>query len=138
MDEFSYEHYVWRGALGGAIGYLLLEVAAIVYYWTYSGSQGPVGKIVAGGVFGLIGGAITGIVIGFLIWRITLKMGKEPSTIIRFCIGTCAFLIYYLLTHLYPYQEVRPLFALIFAILGGGLSGLLAHRKDAASLQRRV
>lgn len=138
MDGFSYEPYVWRGALGGAVGYLLLAIAGVLYYWSYSGSQGLAEVIVVGGLFGLIGGAIAGIVIGFLIWRITLKIGEEPSAIIRLLIGTGAFLIYDLVTHMYPNQGIRPLFSLIFAVLGGGLSGLLAHRKDAVESQRRA
>jgi hypothetical protein len=142
MREYSYEPYVYRGALGGVLGYLLMLVPVTAYIWVSFGGdfgydKGVSGLLLTSALLGLIGGPVAGSVIGLIIWVATVKLGREPKAMMRVLIGaglclTFSFLVEFLAGHARGGPHIP-----LFAALGGGLPGLLAHAKNAGGARDR-
>lgn len=132
----SWESFVGGGALGGAIGMLLVALFAGVYAYAQSSGaafSSQLGFFILAWVIGLAGGAIVGVVVGYVIWKATCRWGKQPIPIVRITIGAGCYLGYLLLSDLIT-QRSSPLafslkFNLVIAILVGGLAGLMAKAK---------
>lgn len=81
--------FIWRGALGGAAGCLLLVLHSVLYF------QSTTGHIPYGLFLFLIGtvplsiflGLIDGTVLGAIIWGLSAKTGKCPGPVSRSLIG---------------------------------------------------
>jgi hypothetical protein len=130
MDEFSYEPYVWKGALGGILGNMLAIIIGVIYIWTRFGWEyGARDLLLVGWLLSLLSGPIAGVAIGFIIWKVVGKIGKEPKTIVRCSIGAGVLILYSLLTNLTKAEPWHPAFILMYSITVGGMSGLLAKSK---------
>jgi hypothetical protein len=138
-DYLGWESFVWRGAFGGASGGLLVMLVAGIYVASRFGMGTFQDLLVFGGVFSVIGGAVTGLAVGFVIWRVACKRGKQLSAVLRIVVGSSCVLIYSLLVELTKSGPSRLLFTLGYAISVGGLAGLLAKAKfSSAGTENRV
>ncbi len=134
MDELNentlgWEPYVWRGALGGVIGNLLVVLLAAIYVLLRVGSVTLRHLIVFGGFFGFVAGTIAGLAIGFVIFEVTRKSERQLNMPLRMFIGSICFLAYLLLMGLNSNRPYPVAFTVIYAVLVGGLAGLAARAK---------
>jgi hypothetical protein len=116
----------------------MLVVALFASVYAYAQSSGEtfwsqLGFLILAWVIGLAGGAIVGVVVGYVIWKATCRSGKQLVPGVRFMIGAGCYFGYLLLSDLIT-QRSSPLalnltFDLVIAILVGGLAGLMAKSK---------
>lgn len=133
LYDLRWELYVWRGALGGGIGTLVVVLAGEVYNWLRFGT-GSLGDVfVIAGLFGLISGPVTGLAIGFVIFKVTRRSGKQPNNTLRFAIGAGCVFAYILLTNLTKSGPILLTFDLGYAVAVGGLAGLMARAKNTSA-----
>ena len=86
-------------------------------------------RLLFGGVLALVAGTIAGLLIGFFIFEITRKSGRELNMLVRMLIGSLCFLAYLLLTDLNSHRSYPLTFNVIYAALVGGSAGLMARAK---------
>jgi hypothetical protein len=137
MDEsnengFGWETYVWRGALGGVVGSVLGVLLAAAYVVLRFGSGTLRDLLVIGGVFALAGGAIAGLTIGYVIYRVARKRGR-PGVLTRTVIGFAGLLVFSLLLNVTNLDLSRFVFDIAYALLVGGVAGLMARDKPSSA-----
>jgi len=131
LKKLRAEPYISRGAIGGAIGGLSAIVLAGLW-WVYTGlTEGLSSLLIVGFALALMGGAVTGVAVGYIIWRVALKTGKNPHPLFRAAIGVAVVLVLGVLTNILN-GGGRPLaFEFAYAIIVGALPGFLAHSAGA-------
>lgn len=127
-DEFSWEPYVWRGTLGGVIGNIVFILLGAVFTTMRFGANYLNDVLIIGGIFSLLGGALTGLAIGFVIYKIAQRRGKQPDGVARFVIGSASFFLF-LSLGLSELNLSHVVFRFAHAIFAGGLAGLMARAK---------
>jgi hypothetical protein len=130
MDEqtenvISWEPYVWRGALGGAVSAVAVVLVGAIYVWLRVGAANLAEHFVVAGVFGLIGGGITGLAVGFVIFKTTSRTGTQPNHAMRIVIGVGCVLALDLIGLISG--SLHPEFVVCWAVAVGGLPGLMAR-----------
>ena len=125
---------MWRGALGGVIGNVLVVLIGAVYVALRFGRSNLGDLLLSGGVVALVSGSIAGLAIGFVIWKTTCKYGKQPSSLPRLGIGFACFLAYSLVTGLTTSSPEPLIWTLGYAVLVGGLAGLMARNSSGATV----
>jgi hypothetical protein len=134
MDEQStktlrWEPFVWRAVLGGVIGNMIVILIA-------SGSRGFVVGVdreflrdflVIGSVLALTSGALMGIGVGYVIYRLTLRWGRQPGIMVRIAVGLACCLVLTSSRSLISLKLSAIGFDLVYALLVGGVAGLMAH-----------
>jgi hypothetical protein len=129
--------FIWRGMLGGVIGFVLLLVLVCFNYWLHQGNGSSVSiMFLQALVLALAAGVIQGGLIGIIIWWLTGRISRGLGFFERFLIGIgCALvashnIVARLLTgneaNAMPFTS-RMIYLLAFAILGGGLAGIMAR-----------
>lgn len=132
-NGIGWEPYVWRGALGGALGNLLVVLFGAAYVLLRFGNSALLRHLLLfGGVLALVAGTIVGLVIGFVIFEVTRKSGRRLNMLLRVLIGSICFLAYMLLTGLNSSRTYPMAFTVIYAVLVGGLAGLMAREKASS------
>ncbi len=132
-NELNWEPYVWRGALGGVVGMFVVVAVGTVYVLLRLGVDNLVGQFVLLGVMGLVSGVITGLAIGYVIYKVTKRRGAEPNHLMRITIGIGMVLAYELLTALTSNHPFHPAFEVGYAVAVGGLAGFFAQAKTSSS-----
>ncbi|HYX29559.1 MAG TPA: hypothetical protein VE863_13415 [Pyrinomonadaceae bacterium] len=132
-NELTWEPYVWRGALGGTLGMLGVVAVAMAYVLLRFGSDSLIEPFVIMGVMGLVSGVITGLAIGYVIYKVAQRRGAEPTHAWRIAIGIAAVLAYELLTGLTSNRPFHPTFVVGYAVAVGGLAGFLSRARPSAS-----
>lgn len=130
MDESNESHwepYVWRGALGGTIG--MLVVVALGAAYVLLRFDHPIEMLVIMGVFGLLSGVLNGVVVGYVIYKVSRRLRTQPNAAVRIAIGTGCILVYQLLTDLTSSRPFHLTFMIACAISVGGLAGLMSRAK---------
>src|SRR5258706_3350528 len=85
--------------------------------------------LVFGGFLSLVAGTIAGLSIGFVIFEVTRKSGRQLNMLLRILIGSVCFLAYLLVTRLNSNRSFPIAFTVIYAGLVGGFAGLLVRAK---------
>ena len=129
MKRRRVEPYVGRGALGGALGGLL-AVVLVGILWAYGGlTEGLGSMLIVGFALALMGGAVTGLAVGYIIWTRAVKAGSDPHPVVRALIGVGVVLAWSLLMSILNGRSVPLAFSVIYAIVVGALPGLMARAK---------
>jgi uncharacterized membrane protein YeaQ/YmgE (transglycosylase-associated protein family) len=145
MDEYtknvlSWKPYVWRGAIGGAIGSIVVLLVYTTYVWFSVDAHFRAyleRPFLLAGVIEILAAVIIGLVIGFCIFALTRRSGKQPSIALRVAGSAGCILAFLLLRDLTHNGPSHPLFDLGYAAAVGGLAGLMAHATmDPASASR--
>ena len=127
--ELDWTPFVFGGIMGGLIGSLLIASVGAIYIWRTGGEF--LGQFLAASLgLGLIGGAIAGIAVGYVIFSVTKRQRKQPGHALRFAIGAGCLLAAYTLLHP-PRSKFDLLFNAGFALVVGGLAGLTARAKTS-------
>lgn len=132
QGELSWEPFVWRGMLGGIIGMLVVVAVATIYTLVRWGSSGFFDELVIMDAMGLIGGVVTGIGVGCVIYKITKRRTTQPTMAARILIGTICVLTYSLFSNLIGTRSFHLTFYICYAVAVGGLAGLMARAKNPA------
>ena len=132
-NELTWEPYVGRGALGGALGMLLFVAVLTIYVLLRFGVDDLSQLLVVMGVMGLLGGVITGLAVGYVIYKLTVRRGSQLTILSRILIGIAVVVTYELLTGLTGRQPFHPTFVVGYAVSAGGLAGLFARSKPSAT-----
>lgn len=133
LYDLRWEPYVWRGALGGAIGTLVVILAGAVYVWLRFGAGYLDDGFIIIVFFGPIGGVITGVAIGYIIYRVSNRMGKQLNKLLRIAIGVGCVFAFALLTSLTKSGPLHLVIELGYAVAVGGLAGLMARAKNTSA-----
>jgi len=142
MDEhtenlLTWKPYVWRGALGGAIGAVVVVLVYSAYSW-FSVDAHIRGYLVKqfllAGVVEILAAVIIGVVVGFFIFAVTRRLVKQPGVALRVFVGTFPIVAVLLIMYLTQSGQFRPIFDLGYASAVGGLAGLMAHSNAAKSI----
>jgi len=128
-DELSWEPYVGRGVLGGVLGFLAFVLLGAIFVTPRFGSDAVRDLLLVGSVAALLSGALMGLAVGFVIYKVRRKWGKQPGIAVRFMIGFACLLAFLEMKDLLDSAPSSLLFNLTFAILVGGLAGLMARAK---------
>ena len=131
----NWEPYVGRGVLGGMIGTLLVVIIGTIYVVVRFGPQNLGEMLVIMGVFGLASGAVAGIAVGYIIYKITGRTKTQPNAMFRIAIGTGCLLVYGLLTNITSSRPLHATFEVGYALVVGGLAGLMSRAKDFGGIQ---
>ena len=137
MGKQNIGTFIWRGAVGGAVGNLLfLLYGALSYKFTLGHIPYPQLFILAIPMYLVIGAAI-GAVIGIIIWGCLIKSGRNIGAVVRACIGMGSVIIIGLLMSLISKEDSRGLvppslaYRIVTGILAvlvlGALPGLVAR-----------
>ena len=133
MQQPNVEPYIARGALGGALGALLM-VGFVGIQWAYSGlTEGLASTLIISFALALIGGPVTGVIIGYVIWMRAAKIGVNPHPVVRVLIGIGVLLalsIFTTVTGLIRGRDVTIVPELLYAVVVGIPTGLLARSKS--------
>jgi len=132
-QNFDWKPFLWKGALGGAIGSVLVVLLGASYLWRSFGKSALRDLPLSGAVFGLVAGAMVGFAIGLVIFSATRKWGKQPGGATRVVIGFGCVLACSLAIDLTKSWPAPLTFTLAFAALVGGLAGLMAKTKVATN-----
>jgi len=73
QNQSTWEPYVGRGALGGSIGMLVVVAIGTLYVLMRYGSHNLIEALVVAGLMAIISGVITGLAVGYMIYRIRLR-----------------------------------------------------------------
>ena len=131
MKKLRAEPYILRGAVGGALGGLL-AIALVSLWWVYSGlTEGLGSMLIVGFALALMGGAVAGVAVGYIVWRLALKTGKNPPPLLRAAIGVAVVLVWGALTNILNGGGRSLAFELAYAVIVGALPGLMAHSAGA-------
>jgi peptidoglycan/LPS O-acetylase OafA/YrhL len=134
MLKTGIEPYLWRGALGGAIG-VLIGIGLLAVYSVSAGLNNLLPQLIAAGLsIGLAGGALAGGIIGAIIFRVAAKKGRDPQAQVRVLIGVGSILVFSLLVNLLSGRRESFLLTLAYALVIGALPGLLARSKNPEEL----
>ena len=126
---FTWEPFVWRAVLGGIIGNLIAILIA-------SGSRGFVVGIdreflrdflIIGSVLALTSGALIGVGVGYLIYKLSLRWGRQPGIMVRVAVGLACCLVLTSWRNLISPNLAAIGFDLVYALLVGGVSGLMSQ-----------
>jgi len=134
MDEqitktLRWEPFVWRAVLGGVIGNMTAVLIA-------SGSRGFVVGIdreflrdflIIGTVLALTSGALIGVGVGYVIYRLTLRWKRQPGIMVRVAVGLACCLVLASSRSLIGMRLSSIGFDLVYALLVGGVAGLMAQ-----------
>ena len=132
QNQPTWEPYVGRGALGGTIGMLVVVAIGTSYILMRYGSENLIELFLVMGVLGIISAVITGLAVGYLIYRITVRRRAQLTAAMRIVIGIGVVLAYQMLTQLTSSQPFHPTFVVGYAVSVGGLAGLFARAKKSA------
>jgi len=132
-NDLTWEPYVWRGALGGSVGMLVVVAVGTAYVLLRFGAANLVELFVIMGVMGLVSGVITGLAVGYVIYKVTRRRGAEPNHAMRIAIGIGMVLAYELLTNLTSNRPFHLTFVVGYAVAVGGLAGSFSRVKISAS-----
>ena len=132
-NELTWESYVGRGALGGALGMLLFVAVLTIYVLLRFGVYDLTQLLVVMGIAGLMSGVITGLVVGYVIYKLTVRRGSQLTIVSRILIGIVVVLTYELLTGLTGRQPFHPIFVVGYAVSAGGLAGLFTRSSPSAT-----
>ena len=133
QNELRWEPFVWRGALGGAIGMVAGGAVAIAFVLFHLGTDHISEGFLTMGVFGVVSGVLTGMAVGYIIYKVTKRWRTQPMIATRIAIGTICVLAYGLLTSLTGTRPFHMVFEIGYAVAVGGLAGLMARTKNPAS-----
>jgi hypothetical protein len=131
-DETSWEPYVWRGIVGGVIGHVSFILLGGVFVAMRFGAEYLNDLLLIGGILSLIGGAIIGLAVGFVIYKLTQRWRKQPGSGARIAIGSASFFLFLVLDFAKLDLSV-VVFSFVYAILVGGLAGLMARAKTSSA-----
>ena len=120
--NFGWESFVWRGALGGVIGNLVVLGFGVARL-----TDGVSQVLMIGGILAAAAGVIAGSALGYIIWKASCKWNKSLSPILRVVLGVSCFLAYSLLTDLTKINRPPLVFTVGYAVVVGGLAGLLSR-----------
>jgi hypothetical protein len=123
----AWESYVWRAAVAGMVGGLLLTAAGFAYARWQSAMPFPATLIALAVIFAPVSGALMGSAVGAIIWKISQRMNDEPGAMFRFLLGLGFVVLFSLTIDLAASRSSAPALTLGFAICFGGLPGLMAR-----------
>ena len=132
--EFSWEPYVGRGALGGVIGNVIFVLLGAVYFTVRYGPGYFREALISVLILALVTGALIGLAVGFVIYKLTCRWQKQPGRAMRVAIGSICFLAFFSFQHLTKADLQSVAFDFAYAILVGGFAGLMARASDGAPL----
>jgi len=132
-DKLDWEPYVWQGTLGGVIGNVCLVLLGAIYVVARFGTSYLTDGLVIAFIGGLLAGALLGLSVGFVIYKLTQRWGKQPNSAVRFAIGTACCLAFFLFLNLTNGRLSSVAFSLGYAILVGGFAGFLSRAKKASA-----
>jgi hypothetical protein len=132
QNQSTWEPYVGRGALGGSIGMLVVVAIGTLYVLMRYGSHNLIEALVVAGLMAIISGVITGLAVGYMIYRIRLRRHAQLTAAMRIAIGIGAVLAYQTLAQLTRTEPFHPIFVIGYAVAVGGLAGLFARAKKSA------
>jgi len=96
--------------------------------WVYGGVTEGLGSVlIVGFALALMGGAVSGVVVGYIIWTRAVKTGRDPHPFVRAVIGVGVVLAWSLVTSILGGRGLSLGFNLIYAIVVGALPGLFAR-----------
>jgi|GEM_PF-3427774 len=132
-NELTWEPYVGRGALGGALGVLLVVAVGTIYVLLRFGAYDLTQLLVVMGVMGVVDGVITGLAVGYMIYKLTARRGSQLTIVSRIPIGIVVVLTWELLRGLTSSEPFHPTFVVGYARSVGGLAGLFARSNPSAT-----
>src|SRR3954447_15366423 len=86
QNQSTWEPYVGRGALGGSIGMLVVVAIGTLYVLMRYGSHNLIEALVVAGLMAIISGVITGLAVGYMIYRIRLRRHAQLTAAMRIAI----------------------------------------------------
>jgi hypothetical protein len=129
--ELRWEPYVWRGILGGVIGHVSFILLGGVFVAMRFGAEYLNDLLFIGGILSLIVGAIIGLAVGFVIYKLTQRWRKQPGSGARIAIGSASFFLFLVLDFA-RLDLSTVVFSFAYAILVGGFAGLMARTKTSS------
>ena len=136
----GWEPFVWRAVIGGVIGNTIVILIA-------SGSLGFVVGVdreflrdflFIGTVLALTSGALVGVGVGYLIYRLTLRWGGQPGILVRVAVGLACCLVLTSWRSLISLNLSAFAFDFVYALLVGGVAGLMAQVSGHRPSPRRA
>ena len=131
-DEFSWEPYVWRGILGGVIGNVLFILLGAVFVALRFGATYLTDLLIIGGIMSPIVGALIGLAVGFVIYKLAQRWGKQPGGGARVAIGSASFFLFLLLDSA-KLDLSSVVFSFAYAIIVGGFAGFMARKTTSSA-----
>ena len=119
--------FIWRGAIGGAVGNLLFLLYGALSYKFALGYIPYPQLFILGIPTYVMTGAVIGAIIGILIWICCIKSGRNLGAIVRALIGIGSVIIIGLLMSLISKEDGRGLVptSLVYRIATGILAVLV-------------
>ena len=126
-DQYSWEPFVGRGALGGALGGFILFFLVSIYVFD---SDNLIYTVILPGVFGPIVGLIEGSIVGLIVFNWGQRSKRVPDKVVRILIGVVCLFVYLSLVTFLKSGPHHYLFDLGHAALVGGMAGIMARPKS--------